>query len=412
MSWTRDGRPARAMSRVLHVDTAPGWRGRPEPGAADRARAWPRAVTRWRSPAGRAASSRRARAPRACASRPVPFRGDLWPPAVGALAARPARGPARRGAAARPARGLRGPPGRAAWPGAARVVAARRVDFPLRGPLSRGQISGLRASDRRQHARSATCSGARGLPEGDPPGATKASPTAPPLAGGRAALRRAGGAGGRPGRGERGRADRSQGPRDAAGGGGAGGGGAARGAFRDRRRRRGARARCTSGGGAWASTLTWSSPGFRDDLDRLVPAFDVFCLSSHLEGLGTSLLDAMAFARPVVATAAGGIPDAVVDGVTGPPRARARSRGAGRRRCWSCSPIPRARARDGRRGAAALPGPLHRRPHGGGHAARDRGAPGLSIRAIVNLARRRRRPSGSRCARAPRGRAGPRWRSA
>ena len=57
--------------------------------------------------------------------------------------------------------------------------------------------------------------------------------------------------------------------------------------------------------------------GFRHDLDRLLPAFDVFCLSSHQEGLGTSLLDAMAFGRPIVATAAGGIPDAVEDGVTG-----------------------------------------------------------------------------------------------
>jgi glycosyltransferase involved in cell wall biosynthesis len=57
--------------------------------------------------------------------------------------------------------------------------------------------------------------------------------------------------------------------------------------------------------------------GFRTDLDRLVPAFDVFCLSSHMEGLGTSVLDAMCFARPVVATAAGGIPEAVEDGVTG-----------------------------------------------------------------------------------------------
>jgi len=57
--------------------------------------------------------------------------------------------------------------------------------------------------------------------------------------------------------------------------------------------------------------------GFRSDLDALFPCFDVFCLSSHLEGLGTSVLDAMCFSRPVVATRAGGIPDAVVDGETG-----------------------------------------------------------------------------------------------
>ncbi len=57
--------------------------------------------------------------------------------------------------------------------------------------------------------------------------------------------------------------------------------------------------------------------GFRDDLDSLLPACDVFCLSSKLEGLGTSLLDAMCFGRAIVATAAGGIPEAVLDGVTG-----------------------------------------------------------------------------------------------
>jgi glycosyltransferase involved in cell wall biosynthesis len=57
--------------------------------------------------------------------------------------------------------------------------------------------------------------------------------------------------------------------------------------------------------------------GFREDLDRLIPVLDVFCLSSRMEGLGTSLLDAMCYGRAVVATAAGGIPEAVEDGVTG-----------------------------------------------------------------------------------------------
>jgi glycosyltransferase involved in cell wall biosynthesis len=57
--------------------------------------------------------------------------------------------------------------------------------------------------------------------------------------------------------------------------------------------------------------------GFRKDLDVLLPAFTLFCLSSHMEGLGTSLLDAMAFGLPVVATSAGGIPEAVENAVTG-----------------------------------------------------------------------------------------------
>lgn len=57
--------------------------------------------------------------------------------------------------------------------------------------------------------------------------------------------------------------------------------------------------------------------GFRTDLDRLIPAFSVLCLASHHEGLGTSLLDAMNFGRPIVATNAGGIPEAVEDGVSG-----------------------------------------------------------------------------------------------
>lgn len=63
--------------------------------------------------------------------------------------------------------------------------------------------------------------------------------------------------------------------------------------------------------------------GFRPDALSLHKAFDIFVMSSVTEGLGTSLLDAMACGKPVVATTAGGIPEVVVDGETGvlvPPR--------------------------------------------------------------------------------------------
>jgi glycosyltransferase involved in cell wall biosynthesis len=58
-------------------------------------------------------------------------------------------------------------------------------------------------------------------------------------------------------------------------------------------------------------------PGFRPDVLSLLKAFDVFVLPSITEGLGTSLLDAMACRKPIVATLAGGIPEVVVDGETG-----------------------------------------------------------------------------------------------
>ena len=57
--------------------------------------------------------------------------------------------------------------------------------------------------------------------------------------------------------------------------------------------------------------------GFRPDVLSLHKAFDIFVMSSITEGLGTSLLDAMAAGKPVVATAVGGIPEVVVDGETG-----------------------------------------------------------------------------------------------
>jgi len=57
--------------------------------------------------------------------------------------------------------------------------------------------------------------------------------------------------------------------------------------------------------------------GFRADADRLLAAADVAVLSSRDEGLGTTLLDAMAAGVPVAATAAGGVTEIVRDGVDG-----------------------------------------------------------------------------------------------
>jgi len=57
--------------------------------------------------------------------------------------------------------------------------------------------------------------------------------------------------------------------------------------------------------------------GVREDVPDLLPHFDVFVLSSSSEGLPLSILEAMACARPVVATAVGEISRVVTNGVTG-----------------------------------------------------------------------------------------------
>jgi glycosyltransferase involved in cell wall biosynthesis len=57
--------------------------------------------------------------------------------------------------------------------------------------------------------------------------------------------------------------------------------------------------------------------GYRDDVPALLAGCDVFCLPSTIEGLPLVVLEAMAQARPVVATAVGGTPELVVDGETG-----------------------------------------------------------------------------------------------
>ena len=79
--------------------------------------------------------------------------------------------------------------------------------------------------------------------------------------------------------------------------------------------------------------------GRRDDVADLLEACDVFVLPSRQEGLGVAALEAMARARPVVASAVGGLAEAVVDGETGllvppdrRPGARRRARARPRRR--------------------------------------------------------------------------------
>lgn len=57
--------------------------------------------------------------------------------------------------------------------------------------------------------------------------------------------------------------------------------------------------------------------GRRMDVDRLLPAFDVFALSSISEGLPLVVPEAMAAGLPIVSTRVGGLADVIEHGVTG-----------------------------------------------------------------------------------------------
>lgn len=57
--------------------------------------------------------------------------------------------------------------------------------------------------------------------------------------------------------------------------------------------------------------------GFRGDIVEVLPELDIFLITSETEGLGTSILDALAAGVPVVATKAGGIIEIIEDQKTG-----------------------------------------------------------------------------------------------
>jgi glycosyltransferase involved in cell wall biosynthesis len=57
--------------------------------------------------------------------------------------------------------------------------------------------------------------------------------------------------------------------------------------------------------------------GFRDDLPAILPCLDLLVHPALMEGLGIALLQAASAGLPIVATEAGGMPEAVEDGVNG-----------------------------------------------------------------------------------------------
>lgn len=57
--------------------------------------------------------------------------------------------------------------------------------------------------------------------------------------------------------------------------------------------------------------------GARADVERVISIFDVFLLTSLYEGMPICLLESMASGIPIVATAVGGVPELIQDGVSG-----------------------------------------------------------------------------------------------
>ncbi len=304
---------ASRVGRILHVDTAASWRGGQNQVLLTAAGMAARGVTSLLACRAGGPLAERAGAA-GLEVRPLPFRGDLWPPAIWALARLLRREPPSALLLHDPhavSAGLLA----ARLAGGARAVAVRRVDFPLHSFFSRRKYAACarvivvsRAIARVVEADGIAPERLRLVYEG--------VPDRQPASGGRELLRELGIPEGAPVVGNVAAltahkdhatlieamallGSRLPGARLVIAG-----DGELRAALEARLRERGLEGRVVFA-------------GFRRDLDRLMPAFSLFCLSSRLEGLGTSLLDAMAFGLPVVATAAGGIPEAVLDGLTG-----------------------------------------------------------------------------------------------
>jgi L-malate glycosyltransferase len=305
--------------RVVHVDTAVSWRGGQNQVLLTAQGMVARGADTEIACRRGGALEARARAA-GVPVRAVGFRGDLWPPGILALAHRVRQEP-------RSVLLLHDPHAVSAGLVAARLagrvplVAVRRVDFPLRGRLSRAKYKACdrvivvsRAIGSLMEASGLTADRVRLVYEGVPDRA--------PAAGGRQALAGLGVPAGAP---VVGNVAALTGHKDHA---------TLLEAMALLRPRQPEARLLILGEGELRLALEAQARalglgdrvifgGFRRDLESLLPAFSVFCLSSRLEGLGTSLLDAMVFGVPIVATAAGGIPEAVEDGVTGrlvPPR--------------------------------------------------------------------------------------------